>query len=340
MINENEKIKYDKSYNITLLSDITNDSYSFLFNNTFVEFKTIDDLYYIVYSLKDGSIICFDFYKKQKIAEIKRINDELSSAFRHYLDIKNKRDLILSIYPLKNNLRIWNVKNWECIIHFNNIYNDGVLYSACLLNENNNLYIIISNCNYFGDSELIKIFDFNSNKIKEINESNDATLIIDIFYDNINSKKYIITGNKNYLKSFDYDKNILYHKYYEKKNGVHINFIIDNKKDITKLIESGEDGNLRIWNFHFGILLNKIKVSQKCLYEICFLNENYLFVGSEDKTIKMINLINNKVIKTLTGHNNYITAIRKIKHLKYGECLISQGLESDQIKLWIINMSI
>ena len=110
---------------------------------------------------------------------------------------------------MENNLRIWDTKNWSCFIYINKVYNDGVLYSACLLNNKNKNYIVTSNCNYFDKSEFIKVFDFKGNKIKEMNDSDDATLLIDIYYCKKNIKTFIVTANKHYLKSFDYDGNIL-----------------------------------------------------------------------------------------------------------------------------------
>jgi len=41
------------------------------------------------------------------------------------------------------------------------------------------------------------------------------------------------------------------------------------------------------------------------------------------------------IIKSLIGHNNEVITIKKIIHPLFGECMISQGLEKDQIKLWV-----
>ena len=89
---------------ITLLSDVLLNSYTCMFSNSFLYFKTFDDLNYLVYSSKNNSIICFDLYKNQKIVEIK--NNEIISSFRNFSDKKNKRDFILAVFPNKNNLRI------------------------------------------------------------------------------------------------------------------------------------------------------------------------------------------------------------------------------------------
>ena len=207
--------------------------------------------------------------------------------------------------------------------------------SACFLSENNQIYIITSNCAFENNSEQIKVFDFNGNLIKEINDSNEETYFIDNYYDDILSFNYIISGNKNYVKSYDFNKNELYRKYYDKDNGGHGSIIINNDEKLIKLIDSCDDGYIRIWDFHSGALINKIEVTKKCLYGICLWNNNYLFVGCSDKTIKLIELHNKSIIKSLKGHNDVVLTIRKINHPRYGEALISQGAGDDQIKLWI-----
>ena len=102
-----------------------------------------------------------------------------------------------------------------------------------------------------------------------------------------------------------------------------MSIIINNNKNIIKLIESSGDGNIRIWNFHSGLLLNKIKITKEYLNGICLWNDNYLFIGSFDKTIKLLELNNKSIVKFLTSHTNYVITVKKIIHPKYGECLIS-----------------
>ena len=49
---------------------------------------------------------------------------------------------------------------------------NGILYSVCFLQDGNDSYIVSSNCDWDENPEKIKIFDFNGNIIKEINDSN------------------------------------------------------------------------------------------------------------------------------------------------------------------------
>ena len=235
-----------------------------------------------------------------------------------------------------NNIKIWNVNNWECILSLTNIYKKGYLSSSCFINQNNNIYIIISNFNIIGNSEPIKIFDLNGQKINEINNSNEKTFFIDTYYDNILLKCYIITGNKYYSKSYDYEKNNIYHKYIDITDNIGIfSIIINNNNGIIKLIESCSDGNIRIFNFHSGLLLNRIIIIHVILFGMCLWNDNYLFVGCRDKTIKILEIKKGIIVKSLKSHNNRVITIKKINHPEYGECLISQNWKESEIKLWI-----
>ena len=40
------------------------------------------------------------------------------------------------------------------------------------------------------------------------------------------------------------------------------------------------------------------------------------------------------ISKIFKGHNNSVLTLKKIKHPTYGECMISQGYNVDQIKIW------
>ena len=77
--------------------------------------------------------------------------------------------------------------------------------------------------------------------------------------------------------SYDYNNEMkIYHKYIDdNKNGWHCSIIINYNKNIIKLIELYYDGNIRILNFHSGLMVNKINIIDSKLYSICLFNNNY-----------------------------------------------------------------
>ena len=333
------KLNYKKNNPIDIqslsLSELTKESYSDdISDNTFTVFETIQNYFYLIFSNKNKSIVCCDLTEQKVIIEIKNCHKEYITNFRHYLDKESKRDLILSLSYVDKNIKLWDVINWECILNLTNLYDNGYIYSACFLCYDNNSYILTSNCNLYGDSGPIKVYDFNGKIVKKIKDSSESTSFIDTYLDKNSSKCYIITGNSNCVKSYDYSKNEEYRKYSDNFNNNHLSVIINDSEDIIKLIESCYDGNIRVWNFYSGVLLNKIKIGD-WLYGICLWNDNYLFVGCSDKSIKLVDIINGYIARYLKGHNNSVLTIKKITHPIYGECIISQGYYEDQIKLWI-----
>jgi WD40 repeat protein len=157
-------------------------------------------------------------------------------------------------------------------------------------------------------------------------------------------KNYILAGNNSFIKSYDFNENKIYHKYVDKTEGDdgdnedHDSIIILNE-EIIKIIESSEDGNIRIWDFHSGILLKKISISQHKLYGICLWSNDYLIVsgnrilslainnetnnihilnpsGQLLLNIKIDNELNNPVLEELEFNNEY-KGVTKLYETKY-----------------------
>ena len=331
----NLKQKLNISINIEFLLNISCDAYaSSTLDNTFTVFESIDNILYIIFASIKKSIICYDLKNFIKICEIK---NKYISNFRHFLDKVNKRDLILTISYRNKDIKIWNLINWECILHIQKLNDIGWIYSSCIFCDNNINYIITSNYDTSLNSEPLQIFNFKGEKIKEIENSNENTYYVDIYDDKKMSKTYILVGNIGYIKSYDYKKNELYHKYCDNSNKGHISIVVKDNEDIVKLIESCNDGNIRIWDFHKGLLLYKIKIDDECLNGICLWSDNYLFVGCEDGTIKLIDLLNRAIIKNIINDGEEVLTVKSIFLPFYGNCLISQSIGKEEIKLWKIN---
>ncbi len=327
-------------FKITYLKDLTKDSYAqFWLDNTFTVFKSVDNLLLLIYSTKNLSIISYNIIENKKLNEIKKAHDDYIVNFRHFLE-NNKRDLVLSISSDNNNLKLWDANNLECLLNLENVNKNGFLYSAILFKDNNECtnYQYIVTCHDASNNvnEPIKLFDIKGNKVKEIYDSKYRTFFLESYYDIQTDKYYIITGNNGHLRSYDYNSNILYHKYDEKDNKYHDSLLIYNNEKLVKLIDSSCSGEIRIWDFHSSILLKKIKVSESWLKGISLLNNKYLFIACKDKLIKLLDLKTGNVIQNIIGHNNYVITIKIIFHPLYGQCLISQGVYDEQIKLWRI----
>lgn len=331
----------DNPKDIQYSNDVATDSFaSFSYEDSFTVFKSINDILELVYATKDKSIIAYDLNNAKLLHKLFKSHNNYITNFRHYLDKINKMDIIMSMSKKDNNIKLWNANSWEQIKNIENVNQKDFLYSACFLNDNSTNYIITSNgCNrqYYmniHNFEPMKLYDFNGEKIKDLNDTNDCTFFIDTYFDDKLSKNFIVTGNFNYIKTYDYDKGEIYKKYFENNNGIHPSIIIKKSEEKIKLIESCEDGIIRIWGFHSGKLLRKIKTDNNNLYGLCLWNDNYAFVGCKDQTIKLIELKNGLLIKSYNNHKGRIISFKKIVEPSIGECLFSQGLDQ-KIKLWI-----
>lgn len=317
------------------LGDLANNSFNSYNCNGFVVFKSIDDKIYLIYSNNNKSIISYDILNKKIFTEIKNAHNENITSYRHYSDNINKRDLVLSVSETDNNVKLWNSNVWECLLNIQNINQFGDLISACFLNFNKNIYIITSNLIHDKKPEPIKVFDLNGKKIKELNDSStdfrDNTKFIDTYYNKKTSKVYILTCKETSLKIYDYKSNKIYNIIHSITGS---NVVIDDDNDDIHMIVPCCDGFLRILDFDSGKLLIKIKINNDGLFEAFLWSSDFLFVGARDNSIKMIDLKKKKIIHTLKGHNNFVRTMKKINIPEFGDCLISQGLGIETIKLW------
>ena len=329
---KNDLIPKDAKFLRNLTDDL---NYSLLIDNIFLVFNSIENILQLIYYNQNNFIVSLDLINNQKISQIKNEHNKFVTNFRHYLDKKNKRDLIISTY-FDNCIKLWDNKNWECIFELQNIYDKGYLFSACFIEEINDTYIITSNYNFKEFPESIKVFDFKGNKIKEINNSREGTFFIDAYYDEYILKNFIVTGNRKCIKSYNYEENKLYHIYNDNANFNHYSIIFNNSEQVIKMIESSDDDIIRIWNFHSGELLNRIKLNNDGLYGICLLSNDYLFVGCGDSTIKLIDLTKGVILNELKNHLNCVISVKIVEFHKNDKYLISLGSDADQIKLWKI----
>ena len=344
---EDENNEMDSVNNLIFSKELAKDSYAYdELDNTFALINKNNNQFYMAYATNNNSIITYDLNYENQIFELPNAHKNSITNLRHYSDKINNKDLVLSISDLDNSLKIWDFDNWKCLVHIENENKEVSLDSAVIF-EDNKENLIITSYNIDKDEEPdnipepIKVYDFKAHKVKEIKDSNFKTYFIDTYYDKKLNKNFIITGNKEYIKSYDYTENKVYHIYDDKENKKKINghtsVIIYNYEEIVKLIDSSWDGNIRIWNFHTNDLLNKfqIGINDQNLYGICLWNNNYLYVGCDNYLI-LVNLKTGKIENKLEIYekDKNVLTIKKLNYPKYGKCLIIQGLEESPIKLY------
>ena len=341
-IRKNEKkLKKTDTQHFEFLTNLSKSEINFRVDNTFEVFNSILGYICLVYAYKlenkYNSIATYNIIDCTTMCILKNVHEEDITNFRHYLDKINNRDLILSVSANDNNVKMWDINNLEYLLTIKNINRHGFIKSACILNFNNDLYVVTSNYSYSEVPEPIRLYNMEGYKIKEINYKNNQTYFINIYHDKKSDIKYIVTGNLGFVRTYDYTNDCKYHRYNDDDEYEHYNVIIFDKTEITRIIAAGKSGEVLIWGFHSTDLLDKIKVNEfdyDNLYGICLWNKELLFVGC-GKCLKVVDIENEKVVNTLVGHSNNILTIKTGIHPLYGDCIFSQELYAGQIKLWI-----
>ena len=345
--------------NIKNIKELINNEFNFDINiNTFIIFKSITDIIFAVYVIDDTSIIFYNLINNQKINEIKNAYNDYIFMLKYYFDKMNKKDLLMSSSNNNNdeniNIKIWNINKIECIYNLS-IKKIGNEFFPSFFRIKNQIYIIINTGNY------IEIYNLNGNLIKEMYHSSHSQLkiILDNYDDYILNDNYIIGGEDFAIYSYDYNMDKLYHIYYEiNSDDLQFNLFdinIYNKKDNIFLL--GVYRNIiRIFNFHSGKILTKIKVNNNNFCSMCLWSNEFIFVGCENfmrdeddsidnseikKTIKLIKLNKGKILNNINIiKNDEITSIIKIQkifHPKYGDCLITLINQNSENKFFILN---
>ena len=325
--------------NFKIFKIITNEASDNQFDNSCITFKSIDNILFLIYSNENYSIFCYNLINFQLVNEIKKAHSSFIVNFRHFYDKNNSRDLIISVSSGDNNIKLWQFCKWECLCDYRDINSRDYLFSACFLNHKNQLYVLSSNYTNNFIPEPIKVFDLKGKKISEIKNSRKAVFLIDTFYDEELLTDYIVTANDDVVISYNFNKNDIYFKYDYKKSYpkiIHFSLIVKKINNSVKIIESGWDGYIRIWEFHTGKLLNEIKLNDSYLNGVNLLDNKYILIGCRKALITFIDLDSLEIIKELAGHKDNVIDIKIVNHIKYGKCILSKGY-GGEIIFWTSN---
>ena len=350
---QSNSIKSIKENDINLINDSKNDFPDLIpinlvddcygcpiIDNSFLTFESINGIIYLIYSNNKKSIIVYDLLTNKILTEIKNAHKCFIYSFRHVLDRKNKRDLFLSVSSKDRNLKVWNLYDFQCLFDIKDIYKYGKMYTACFVNDKDNIYLIPGNYKYKirKEYQLLKVFNLEGEIIKEIKNSYIQALSIESYLDKASSTNYIVVGCRGAAVSYDFDKNECYQKYQHYnwnsmflKNYNNYSITIYAKENIVKLINSYECGIIGIWNFHTGQLLNNLIIMNNNFYGICLMDNRYFLVGFE-KGIKKIDFLKGIDISSMNANNKKVNTIKKIIHPLYGESFISRA--NNEIILW------
>lgn len=339
--NLNETKEGNAPENINFIGELCTNSFSdFGLDYTFTVFNSKENITHLVYATNDIQLIFLNLTEMKLLKKIEKAHPKFISNIHHFYDDKTNSDVIMTVSYENNNIKLWDLSTFDTILYIKKANPSSLLLSACFLKYENTNCIVCSN----GDLntrikkfEPIKLFDFKGNNILEINDSNYNTNFITTYYDSLTSQYFIISGNDGFINSYILMENSFYLKFSDNETRSHRSLAVFNSDQNLKLIDSCEDGLIRIYNFYTGKLINKIFTGFTPLRGICIWDKDYFFIGCKDKTIKLVDTNKGIVIKSIKAHNNTVLTIKKINLPKYGNCLVSQGMNEDCINLWSVN---
>ena len=300
-------------------------------DRVFCAFKSFSGEALVAWGTNKLAIEIYDCEQNKVIKTIYRAHNQTIYSCRHYPDMKQKIDYIITSSYDKS-IKVWNIKQDNEILRIPNVHNNYYIYSVSLLihNQEHQNYIITSATN-----EKMKIWDFNGVFLRNFGIDTESTYFIDVYYKKSTKEYFIINANNIDVKSYEFSTGNLYHRYKTTPSTWHMSAIVNDVKDKQILIESDGNGYIRLWDFNTAELLKAVysKVSLN-LRGICLWNDRYLFASGNDNQVKLFDLEEGLLIQSFKGHTSTVCTIEKINHPLYGECMLSQALEG-KIKLWV-----
>ena len=303
-------------------------------DRVFCAFKSFLGEALIVWGSSNNNIEYYDCEKEKIVKTFHQAHSQTIFSCRHYPYVKKRIDYIITS-SYDRTVKLWDYTQNSYDLCISNahggyyiyyyIYSVSVLFN---IQEDKN-YVITSSSN-----EKMKVWDFKGNYIRNFGQDSESTYFIDVYYNKMKKQYYIINANSVDVKSYEFDTGNLYHKYKGIPQTWHMSAVINETKQGQLLIESDGTGRIRIWDFNTANLLKNIASTYSLnLRGICLWNDRYLFAAGNDYQVKLFDLEEGKFIKSFKGHSSTVCTIEKIKHPKYGGCLVSQGLDG-KLKLW------
>ena len=299
-------------------------------DRVFCAFKSFLGEALIVWGSSSNNIEYYDCEKEKIVKTFHQAHSQTIFSCRHYPYVKKRIDYIITS-SYDRTVKLWDYNQNSYDLCISNAHGGYYIYSVSILfniQEDKN-YVITSSSN-----EKMKVWDFKGKYIRNFGQDSESTYFIDVYYSKWKKQYYIINANSVDVKSYEFDTGNLYHKYKGIPQTWHMSAVINETKQGQLLIESDGTGRIRIWDFNTANLLKNIASTYSLnLRGICLWNDRYLFAAGNDYQVKLFDLEEGKFIKSFKGHSSTVCTIEKIKHPKYGGCLISQGLDG-KLKLW------
>jgi WD40 repeat protein len=303
---------------------------SYTINSVFCAFTTFEGYAYVAWASQNFSVEVFDL-RANVIAKSLTGHTQHVYIVRHFFNTKNKIDYLVST-SYERSCRVWNANNFSLVLNIPSCHTGYYLYSALLVFDqlDNKSYVVTCAPNEFS-----KVWELTTGKcLREIATNTDYTYFLEVWYDVTNNNIYIINANSLDLKIYEFYTGNLFKTFKSDSQTWHMSALVHEIENIPHLFETDGNGYLRIWNINTGKIFKSIQSKGHNLRGLCLWNDNYIIAASSDKSFKIFDLFSMTLTTSISGHDNVLCTVDKVKHPIYGEVLLSSAIDG-KIKLWV-----
>ena len=213
-----------------------------------------------------------------------------------------------------------------------NFINSTLLFNFQINSKLYNIILVSIRARYMEEYPTT-IYNINNGQaLKEINNTiKNQTRFIIPWYNKLDKIYYLIECCEELLIIVSILYNKIYAKLDEEIYKSYSTGFVHEKNDIDFLYVANSCGEINIYNLFNKELCIKIRINPKKnnirLYGLILWNEDYLIVNDDtNKALIVIDLKEECVISSIYNHHiDSVRCIKRIRHKKYGECLITGG---------------
>ena len=330
-------------------------------NESFDIFKSeLNGNNYLIVANKNNNNIDIINIESNKLIKSIKNNPSKFIYIKYFQKIEAKKNYLITI-NIKNAINIYEFSeenNFEKINllltiitkkEFNNTFNfiNGTLIFNIKINSKLfDILLVSSRARYMEEYPTLIYNIKNGQELKEISHTKkNMTRFMIPWYNKNDDNYYLIELCEELLIVINILYNNIYAKLDEEKFKSFNTGFVHELNDIDFLFVADSCGQIQVFNLFSKEICFKIDVrknkSNIRLYGLILWNYNYLIVNDDNnKSIIVIDLKNKYIIgSTYNEHNDSVRCIKRIRHKKYGECLIKGG-DDHFIKLFKSNNDI
>ena len=315
--------------------------------------------YLIVANKNNNNIDIINIESNKLIKSIKN-NPSKFIYIKYFQKIEAKKNYLITI-NIKNAINIYEFSeenNFEKINllltiitkkEFNNTFNfinSTLIFNIKINSKLFDILLVSSRARYMEEYPTLIYNIKNGQELKEISHTKkNMTRFMIPWYNKNDDNYYLIELCEELLIVINILYNNIYAKLDEEKFKSFNTGFVHELNDIDFLFVADSCGQIQVFNLFSKEICFKIDVrknkSNIRLYGLILWNYNYLIVNDDNnKSIIVIDLKNKYIIgSTYNEHNDSVRCIKRIRHKKYGECLITGG-DDHFIKLFKSNNDI